>query len=296
MAEVTAASVRDLRAMTDAPMMECKKALVEAEGNMEKAVDLLRVRLGNKASKSAARVAAEGMIAVKVQDGIAVLVEVNCETDFVAKDSNFKIFVENVAASLLIDKQEANLEKIGELVYFGSNQSIEIARVTLSGKIGENVFIRRFLRKASSRKFATYTHNDRIGVLVEYDGDDSNMARNIAMHIAAMKPIALSKEEISKDIIDRERNVAIEKAMKSGKTPGIIEKMVEGAVNKFVSEVCLLDQKYVRDDSKTIRQVTQNSKIKIVSFYLYVVGEGIEKESTNFVEEVSRQAAMRERI
>lgn len=292
MAEVTAASVRDLRAMTDAPMMECKKALVEANGDIEKAVDLLRVRLGNKASKSATRVAAEGVVVVKTQGQIGVLIEVNCETDFVAKDGSFRVFSENVADRLISSESTNNLSEIGNLSYLDDSQTIESARIALSGKIGENVSLRRFHRVSSKHKLATYTHNDRIGVLVEYDGDDLSSARNIAMHIAAMKPIALSRDEIASEIIERERSVAKEKAVKSGKSPEIISKMIEGAVSKFINEVCLLDQKYVRDDSQTIRQFLHATKLRIISFTLYVVGEGIERKFSNFVEEVSRQATI----
>lgn len=294
MTEVTASSIKDLRAMTDAPMMECKKALVEAQGNIEKAIDLLRVKLGKKAYQSSKRATSEGLIATKIHGSIGVLIEVNCETDFVAKDNMFKCFINDVVDSLIENKESANnvVVDIGHLPYLKSGRTIEDERVALSGKLGENILIRRFSSIMSNCNLMHYNHNDRIGVLLEYVGTDSVIAKNVAMHIAAMKPIAISKSEIPKKVVDHEREIASEKAMKSGKSSEIIAKMIDGSIGKFLSEVCLLDQKYVRDESKTVRQVLEEAKLKIISFVVYAVGDKLEHESTDFVTEVLDQAAV----
>ena len=290
MAEITAGMVRELRDKTDAPMMECKKALTEAGGDLGKAEELLRIKLGNKASKASARIAAEGVVAIHVSpDGkLGAILEVNCETDFVAKNEDFLAFAKN-AAALVATGNPADVAALSSLQLDGA--SVEEVRKALIGKIGENVSLRRFARMPAAGRLATYIHGGaKVGVLIDVVGGDEALAKDIAMHIAAIKPVALSKAEIPADLIKRERDIAAAKAAESGKPANIVEKMVEGSVQKFLKEVTLLGQPFVKDDKQTVEQLLKSKGAQVQSFILYVVGEGLEKRKDDFVAEVMAQA------
>jgi len=246
MAAITASMVAELRAKTDAPMMECKKALTEAEGNMDKAEEILRVKLGNKAGKAASRVTAEGVVASFIQGNEGALVEVNCETDFVSKNDLFLAFCNSVA-ELIVKNNPADVAAVGELPLSmeGFGPTVEEVRKGLIGKIGENMSIRRFKRYSGGGNLAAYLHGVRIGVMVEFDGEQA-AAKDTAMHIAAMKPVALSGADVPAELIAKERSVAEQKAAESGKPAEIVAKMVEGSVQKYLKEVSLLDQVFVK--------------------------------------------------
>jgi elongation factor Ts len=284
---ITAAMVKDLREKTDAPMMECKKALAEAEGDMEKAEEVLRIRLGNKASKASSRIAAEGFVLVEIQNQKAAILEINCETDFVAKNEDLKALGQ-AAVEAIIANNPADVASLGGLTY--NEGTFESTRVDLVGKIGENMTFRRFANKTTDGMFSSYIHNGRIGVLVEHTGDDE-MGKDIAMHIAACKPVCLSKEEVSAELIEKERNVYVQQAIESGKAPEIAEKMVQGRINKFLEEITLLNQKFVKNGDITIEQLAQSKNATIKSFTMFVVGEGIEKKTVDFATEVAEQVA-----
>jgi elongation factor Ts len=289
MAEITANMVRELREKTDAPMMECKKALTEAGGDMPKAEEILRIKLGNKASKAAGRVAAEGVVAAYVAgDGkLGAIVEVNCETDFVAKNEEFLAFVRTLA-ELVAKQNPADVAALSTLSLEGA--SVEERRKHLVGKIGENLSLRRFKRYEAQGRLATYIHGgSKIGVLVDVIGGDETLAKDIAMHIAASKPRALSPNEVAAEEVERERTIAAAKAAESGKPANIVEKMVEGTVQKFLKEVTLLGQPFVKNDKQTVADVLKSSKASVAAFTLYVVGEGIEKRKDDFAAEVMAQ-------
>ena len=289
MAAITAAMVKELREKTDAPMMECKKALTEADGDMAKAEEILRVKLGSKASKAAARVTAEGLVALYVTDDAktGVALEVNSETDFVAKNDDFVRFT-NEVAELIAKAAPADVAALAELPF--RDGTVESVRTGLVGKIGENISIRRFTRIVTENKLAQYVHGGRIGVLVEYSGDDV-LGKDIAMHVAATKPKALDASGVSQEDILRERSVAEQKAAESGKPAEIVAKMVEGSIQKYLKEVTLLSQPFVKDDKQTVQQVLKAKNTTVHQFVLYVVGEGIEKKVTDFAAEVAAQAA-----
>jgi len=293
MAAITAKMVADLRAKTDAPMMECKKALTEADGDMGKAEEILRVKLGNKASKAASRVTAEGVIAAAVNGSTGALVEVNCETDFVSKNETFLAFVQ-ACANLVAEHNPADVAALSALPLamedFGP--TVEEVRKGLIGKIGENMSIRRFVRYAGGDKLAHYLHGTRIGVVVEFEGSDV-AAKDVAMHVAAMKPAALSQADVPADLVDKERKIATEKAAESGKPAEIVAKMVEGSVQKYLKEVSLLNQVFVKaaDGKQTVEQMLKGAGTTIKGFTLYVVGEGIEKKVDDFAAEVAAQVA-----
>lgn len=291
MAEITAAMVKELREKTDAPMMECKKALTEADGDLAKAEEILRVKLGNKASKAAARVAAEGIVGIYISaDGkLGSMIEVNCETDFVAKNDDFLALVKNLA-ELVATKNPADVAALSALEIDGV--AVETIRTALIGKIGENMSIRRFVRVEAQGKLASYIHGgSKIGVLLDLVGGDEQMAKDLAMHIAASKPKSLDASGVSADLIDTERRVAIEKAKEAGKPEAMIEKIAEGTVQKFLKEVTLLGQPFVKDDKVTVEQLLKQKSASIPCFTLYIVGEGIEKKVTDFAAEVAEQAA-----
>lgn len=298
MAAITAKMVAQLRAKTDAPMMECKKALTEADGDMQKAEDILRVKLGNKANKASSRVAAEGVIAVSVNDGVASIIEVNCETDFVTKNPDF-IGLASSCAKIVADKAPADVAALSALDLDG--KTVEETRTELVGRIGENMSIRRFARVQTSAKVASYLHGTRIGVLVEYEGEDPQVGKDVAMHIAAMKPAALSSEQVDPALIERERGIAAQKAEedsakavangKKAQSPEIIARRIEGSVQKFLKEVSLLDQPFVKNDKQSVGQMLKEKKTVVKSYTLYVVGEGIEKKSDDFAAEVAAQMA-----
>ena len=291
MPAITASMVGALRAKTDAPMMECKKALTEADGDMERAEEILRVKLGSKAGKASARITAEGVVAASA--GAGALVEVNCETDFVSKNDDFLAFAQAVA-DRVASHNPADLGALAALPLSmaGFGPTVEDVRKGLVGKIGENISVRRFKRYAEGARLARYLHGTRIGVLVEFDGDDV-AAKDVAMHVAAMKPAALSSAEVPTELVDKERKIATEKAAESGKPADIVAKMVDGAVQKFLKEVALLDQVFVKaaDGKQTVGAMLKDKKTAIKGFTLYVVGEGIEKRSDDFAAEVAAQVA-----
>jgi elongation factor Ts len=293
MPAITASMVAELRAKTDAPMMECKKALTEAEGDMDRAEEILRVKLGNKAGKAASRITAEGVISAAVDGGTGALLETNCETDFVSKNDSFLAFTKS-AAQLIAEHNPADVAALSALPLSqdGFGPTVEDVRKGLIGKIGENMAIRRFKRYAGGGKLASYLHGTRIGVIVEYEGDDV-AAKDVAMHIAAMKPAALSSAEVPADVVEKERKIATEKAAESGKPAEIVAKMVEGSVQKFLKEVSLLDQVFVKaaDGKQTVGQMLKEKATTVKGFTLYVVGEGIEKKVDDFAAEVAAQVA-----
>jgi len=300
MAAITASMVAELRGKTDAPMMECKKALTEAEGNMERAEELLRVKLGSKAGKAASRVTAEGVVASAVSGNAGALVEVNCETDFVTKNDSFLAFAK-ACAQLVAEKNPADVAALSALplTQDGFGPTVEDVRKGLIGKIGENMSIRRF-RRYEGGKLASYLHGTRIGVMVDYDGDEV-AAKDVAMHVAAMKPVALTAADVPAKLIETERSVAsqkaaedAEKAKADGKTPQspeIVAKRIEGSVQKFLKEVSLFNQSFVKNDKQTVEQMLKEKATKVKGFTLFVVGEGIEKKVDDFAAEVAAQVA-----
>ncbi len=293
MAEITASMVKELREKTDAPMMECKKALSEAAGDMDKAEEILRVKLGNKASKAAARVTAEGIVGVYISADakLGAMVEVNCETDFVAKNDDFLALVKNVA-ELVATKNPADVEALSALEIDG--QTVEEVRKALVGKIGENMSIRRFVRTEAKGAVASYIHGgSKIGVLIDLVGGDEALAKDLAMHIAASKPKSLDASGVPAELLDVERRIAIEKAREAGKPEAMLEKIAEGTVQKFLKDVTLLDQVFVKaeDGKQTVAQLLKAKGASVAGFTLYVVGEGIEKKVTDFAAEVAAQAA-----
>lgn len=293
MAAITASMVAELRAKTDAPMMECKKALTEADGDMARAEEILRVKLGSKAGKAASRVTAEGVVASAVQGTTGALLEVNCETDFVSKNESFLAFVQS-CAKLVAEHGPADVAALSALPLSqdGFGPTVEDVRKGLIGKIGENMSIRRFQRWANGGNLATYLHGTRIGVMVEYTGSDV-AAKDVAMHVAAMKPVSLSAADVPAELVAKERSVAEQKAAESGKPADIVAKMVDGAVQKYLKEVSLSNQVFVKaaDGKQTVEQMLKAANTTIKGFTLYVVGEGIEKKVDDFAAEVAAQVA-----
>jgi elongation factor Ts len=289
MAAITAALVGELRAKTDAPMMECKKALTEADGDMVKAEEILRVKLGSKASKASSRITAEGVVSSYIAGNIGALVEVNCETDFVTKNDDFLAFAEAVAKTIAT----ANPADLAALAAaeIEPGVTVEARRTELVGRIGENMSIRRFQRIDSAAKVTAYLHGTRIGVLVEFDGANEQVGKDVAMHIAAMKPVALSSEQVPAELIEKERSVAALKAAESGKPAEIVAKMVDGSVQKFLKEVSLFNQAFVKNDKQSVEQMLKEANTSVKSFTMFVVGEGIEKKQDDFAAEVAAQVA-----
>ena len=298
MAAITAAMVGELRAKTDAPMMECKKALTEADGDMGRAEEILRVKLGGKASKASARITAEGVVATYISGNVGALVEVNSETDFVAKNDEFLAMV-NLAAKLVAENNPADVAALAALPHDG--KTFDDVRTALIGKIGENMTVRRFQRFETTGKLASYLHGTRIGVIVDFDGADEQVGKDLAMHIAAMKPVALSSEQVPAEMIEKERSVAelkakedAEKAVAEGKQPQsdeIVAKRIDGSVQKYLKEVSLLNQAFVKNDKQSIEQYLKASNTSVKAFTMYVVGEGIEKKVEDFAAEVAAQIA-----
>jgi elongation factor Ts len=301
MAAITASMVGELRAKTDAPMMECKKALTEADGDMERAEELLRVKLGSKAGKAASRVTAEGVISIAVEGHRGAMVEVNCETDFVSKNESFLAFTQ-ACATLVSAHAPADVAALSALAYAqdGFGPTLEDVRKGLIGKIGENMAIRRFKRYDGGGKLASYLHGTRIGVMVEFEGDDT-AAKDVAMHVAAMKPVSLTAADVPASLIEKERSIAAqkaaedaEKAKAEGKAPQsseIVTKRVEGSVQKYLKEVSLFNQSFVKNDKQTVEQMLKGASTRVAAFALYVVGEGIEKKVDDFAAEVAAQVA-----
>lgn len=298
---ITASLVAALRAKTDAPMMECKKALTEAMGDMDKAEELLRVKLGNKAGKAATRITAEGVVTCCIEGNTGALLEVNCETDFVTKNDSF-LALAQAAADLIVKHNPTDVEALGALAYAqdGFGPTVEDVRKGLIGKIGENMSFRRFQRFAAAGKLAAYLHGTRIGVVVAYEGDET-AAKDVAMHVAAMKPVALSSADVPADLVAKERSVAAAKAAEdaanavaAGKpvqSAEIVAKRIEGGVQKFLKDVSLFDQPFVKNDKQTVEQMLKASATSVTAFTLYVVGEGIEKKVDDFAAEVAAAQA-----
>ena len=301
MAAITASLVAELRGKTDAPMMECKRALTEADGDMAKAEEILRVKLGSKAGKAASRVTAEGVVTCCVEGGVGALLEVNCETDFVTKNDSF-LALANAAAGLIVKHNPADVEALKGLVYAqdGFGPTLEDVRKGLIGKIGENMSFRRFKRFASGAQLATYLHGTRIGVVVEFEGE-AGAAKDVAMHVAAMKPVSLSSDEVPAELVARERSVAAAKAAEdaavataAGKpvqSAEIVAKRIDGGVQKYLKEVSLFNQAFVKNDKQTVEQMLKSVGTTVKGFTLYVVGEGIEKKVDDFAAEVAAQVA-----
>ena len=289
MAEITASMVKDLRDRTDAPMMDCKKALTEANGDSARAEEILRVRFGNKASKAAGRVAAEGIvIAFVAKDGkTGTLLEVNSETDFCAKNEDFLKYAHDLVCAVN-EKNPANIEALANLAMSSGNA--EEVRAQLVGKIGENITPRRFVRYQTNGQILSYVHGGRIGVLLDLQGGDEALGKDLAMHIAANKPKALNASGIDAQLIEVEKRVAIEKAKEAGKPEAMLEKIAEGTVQKFLKEVTLLNQPFVKDDKVTIEQLLKSHNATINAFCIYSVGEGIEKAVVDYAAEVAAAA------
>ncbi|MGE0497480.1 MAG: translation elongation factor Ts [Ramlibacter sp.] len=301
MAAITASMVAELRAKTDAPMMECKKALTEAEGSMDKAEELLRVKLGNKAGKAASRITAEGVVTASINGTTGALLETNCETDFVTKNDSF-LALAQAAADLVAKSNPADVAALGALPYSqdGFGPTLEDVRKGLIGKIGENMSFRRFKRFEGGSKLAAYLHGTRIGVVVEFDGDEV-AAKDVAMHVAAMKPVALTSADVPADLIEKERSVAAAKAEedrkaaeaagKPAQSAEIVAKRIDGGVQKYLKEVSLFNQSFVKNDKQTVEQMLKAAGTTVKAFTLYVVGEGIEKKVDDFAAEVAAQVA-----
>ncbi len=298
MAAITAAMVGELRGKTDAPMMECKKALTEADGDMTRAEEILRVKLGGKASKASSRITAEGVVATYIAGGIGALIEINSETDFVAKNDDF-LTLANAAAKLVAENNPADVAALLALPYKGG--TLDDTRTVLIGKIGENMSIRRFQRFETAAKLASYLHGTRIGVMVEFDGADEQVGKDVAMHIAAMKPVSLSADQVPAELIAAERSVASLKAAedavkavaegKAVQSAEILAKRLEGSVQKYLKEVSLLNQTFVKNDKLSVEQMLKAANSTVKSFTMYVVGEGIEKKQDDFAAEVAAQMA-----
>ena len=289
MAEITASMVKDLRDRTDAPMMDCKKALTEADGDSARAEEILRVRFGNKASKAAGRLAAEGIvIAFVAKDGkTGTLLEVNSETDFCAKNEDFLKYAHDLV-SAINEKNPANIDALTNLTMSSGNA--EEVRAQLVGKIGENITPRRFIRYQTTGQIVSYVHSGRIGVLLDLQGGDDGLGKDLAMHIAANKPKALNASGIDAQLIEVEKRVAIEKAKEAGKPEAMLEKIAEGTIQKFLKEVTLLNQPFVKDDKVTIEQLLKAKNATINAFSIYSVGEGIEKAVVDYAAEVAAAA------
>ena len=291
MADISASMVKELRERTGLGMMECKKALEEAAGDMKKAEDLLRIKSGAKAGKMAGRIAAEGAIGVYVSDDgkFGALVEVNCETDFVAKDANFTGFVKSVA-ELAATRGITDVDTLVK-TELSAGLTVEAARQALVMKLGENMSVRRIAVHKAKGKLAYYLHGTRIGVMLDLEGGDDVLGKDLSMHIAASKPISISRDQVSAELITREREIARARALESGKPANIVDKIVEGSVQKYLAEVTLLGQPFVKDDKVTVEKLLASRGARTNAFTLFIVGEGIEKKSSDFAAEVAAQAA-----
>jgi elongation factor Ts len=291
MAEITASMVKELRSRTGLGMMECKKALEEASGDMNKAEDLLRIRSGAKASKVAGRIAAEGTIGIHLSDDrkLGALVEVNCETDFVAKDQNFAGFAQAVA-ELAAAGSITDVEALA-LARLASGESVEARRQALVMKLGENISVRRVAVHKARGRLAHYLHGTRIGVMVDLEGGDETLGKDLAMHIAASKPISVSRDQVPAELVAREREIAKARALESGKPANLVEKIVDGSARKYLAEVTLLGQPFVKDDKTTVEELLAAKGARVHAFTLFIVGEGIEKKAADFAAEVIAQAA-----
>jgi len=286
MAEITASMVMALRSKTDAPMMDCKKALIEAEGDMQRGEEILRVRFGNKASKASSRIAAEGVVSSFItNDGKSgCLIEINSETDFCAKNEEFQKFASQLAQAV-VENKPSNVEDLAQVNLDG--QTVEELRTGLVGKIGENITPRRFDLMDAKGNLHSYIHGAKIGVILDLEGGNDELGKDIAMHIAAAKPKAIDQSGVDPELIDTERRVAIEKAKEAGKPEEMIEKIATGTVNKFLKEITLLNQAFVKDDKVSVNELLSKNNATIHSFSMYSVGEGIEKKQEDFAAEVA---------
>ncbi len=289
MAEITASMVKELREMTGLGMMDCKKALAETAGDMKAAEDLLRIKSGAKASKAAGRIAAEGVVGVYISadSRCGALVEVNCETDFVAKNDDFIHFSKSLA-ELIATKSLVDIATLSDAP-LPSGETVESTRKALVMKLGENISIRRCAHHTTQGQLASYLHGTKIGVMVDYTGGDEALGKDLAMHIAASKPVCVSKEQVSADVLEHERQIFTAQAADSGKPANIIEKMVDGRIAKYLAEITLLGQPFVKDPEQTVEKLLAKRSAKVNGFTMFVVGEGIEKKSENFAEEVKAQ-------
>lgn len=288
MAEITASLVKELRDKTDAPMMECKKALTEAEGDLARAEEILRVKLGNKATKAASRVAAEGMVAIHIAGKVGAMIEVNCETDFVAKNDDFIAFAKGLAR-LVAERAPADVAALSALPLEG--ETVDARRTALIGKIGENMTIRRFVRFQTEAKLASYLHGVKIGVLVDFDAADDQVGKDVAMHVAASKPKTVSRDQVNPADIEAERKIYTAQALESGKPAEIAAKIVEGQLNKYLAGITLLGQPFVKNPDETVEKMLKAKGAKVNAFALFVVGEGIEKPvGDDFSTEVAKLA------
>lgn len=286
MAEITASMVMTLRSKTDAPMMDCKKALIEAEGDMQRGEEILRVRFGNKASKASSRIAAEGVVSsfITKDSKSGCLIEINSETDFCAKNEEFKKFASQLA-QVVVEKKPSNVEDLAQVNLDG--QTVEELRTGLVGKIGENITPRRFDLMDAKGTLYSYIHGAKIGVILDLEGGNDELGKDIAMHIAAAKPKAIDQSGVDPELIDTERRVAIEKAKEAGKPEEMLEKIATGTVNKFLKEITLLNQAFVKDDKVSINELLSKNNATLHAFSMYSVGEGIEKKQEDFAAEVA---------
>ena len=289
MADITAGMVKELREITGLGMMECKKALTETGGDMKAAEDLLRVKSGAKASKAASRIAADGMIGAYIAPDAksGALVEVNCETDFVAKNEDFINFARDLAR-LVTTKGLPDTEALASAT-FGTGESVDEFRKALVMKLGENISVRRLVRYAAQGRLSSYLHGAKIGVMIDYSGGDESLGKDLAMHIAASKPICVSRDQVSPELLERERQIYTAQAAESGKSGDIAAKMVEGRIAKYLAEVTLLGQPFVKDPDQTVEKLLAAKSAKVLGFTLFVLGEGIEKKSGDFAAEVMAQ-------
>ena len=287
--KVSAKMVKELRDRTGLGMMECKKALEESNGDVETAIDNLRKSGQAKAAKKAGNIAADGAIIIAQGEGKAFLLEVNCQTDFVAKDENFTAFAEAVA-NLALENNVTDVAAIAELPY-GNGQTVEEARVSLVQKIGENIQVRR-VEVLEGSNLASYRHGLRIGVVVSFEGGNADTGKNLAMHIAAFNPVAVDDESVDADLLAREKDIIEAKARESGKPDNIVEKMIEGGLRKYLEEVTLLRQPYVMDNEKKVGDVLKAEGVKVLGFKRLEVGEGIEKKQEDFAAEVAATQAL----
>ncbi|SET17758.1 translation elongation factor Ts (EF-Ts) [Nitrosomonas marina] len=289
MSAISASMVKELRELTGLGMMECKKALTETNGDMKAAEDLLRIKSGAKANKAAGRVAAEGVVSIFIAAGdqSGALVEVNCETDFVAKNEDFIKFA-NDLAKLVTDKNVTDVQSLSETA-LSEGETVEATRKALIMKLGENISIRRCVFHTTEGRLASYLHGSKIGVMVDYQGGDETLGKDLAMHIAASKPMCVSKDQVSPEVLAHERQIFVAQAAESGKPDNIIEKMVDGRIAKYLAEITLLGQPFVKDPEQTVEKLLAKKSATVNAFTLFVVGEGIEKKTENFAEEVKAQ-------
>ena len=290
---ITAAQVKELRERTGSGMMECKKALVDADGNMETAIDALRKTGLAKADKKAGRIAAEGLIVVEISDDgkTAAIVEVNCETDFVAKKEDFQAFATAIARRVLVDNPADMDGLLAMPLNDAGAETIEDARKALIATIGENISVRRFIRVQSEADLSSYRHGVRIGVVVELEGGDAELGKDIAMHIAAHdpRPVCVSESQVPAGMVTKERDFFTEQARESGKPDNIIEKMIEGRIRKYLAEITLQGQSFVKDPDQTVGKLLEDAGATVLGFHRIELGEGIEKKAENFADEVMAQ-------